>query len=287
MIRFGLSADGKQFNAAHFGGYGDGLESQPISNPDHRLAVVLDTETTGIDRQNDEIIELAMRQFCFDRKTGEIVWIGSQYSALAQPSAPLSDEVKNVTGLTDEELAGKQIDWQAAEQLVAPAAVIIAHNAAFDRQFIERYMNAPKEKIWADSFTQINWDAFPVSKQPILCLLHGFFYDGHRALNDIDALLKLLAMPSNTMQNSSYLFEMLQNAKTPQAAIRAVGAPFEGKDKLKARGYRWIEKTWMKKIPAEQIDSERAWLKEAVYGDQLFTAETEKIALKDNFKTDL
>jgi DNA polymerase-3 subunit epsilon len=286
MIRFGLSDDKKTFQAIFFEGYDETLKSQEIVDDAHRLAVILDTETTGIDRQHDEIIEIALRQFCFNRHTGEIIWHGTTYSGLQEASEPLSSDVKKVTGLSDEAIRGQKIDWQAVEQLVQPAALIIAHNAAFDRQFVDRYITATQTKIWACSFTQLDWSEYPVAKQPILALLHGFFYNGHRALNDIDALLKLLSMPSTALPEKSYLFELLENARKPYAFVHATKAAFEVKDILKENGYRWVNKTWSKKIHMEKVDEEMAFLAEKVYTSSANLAKVEPIALTDNFKVD-
>jgi DNA polymerase-3 subunit epsilon len=51
--------------------------------------------------------------------------------------------------------------------------------------------------------------------------------------------------------------------------VKAFGSPFETKDKLKARGYRWDAeaRVWSTAVKsAEALDAESAWLKAQVYG---------------------
>jgi len=63
---------------------------------------------------------------------------------------------------------------------------------------------------------------------------------------------------------------LLDSAGKKRFAIRAVGAPFDCKDDLRKRGYRWDpgnadrEKAWW--IIVEDQEAELSWLKEYVFG---------------------
>ena len=50
--------------------------------------------------------------------------------------------------------------------------------------------------------------------------------------------------------------------------IDAVDAPFETKDLLKARGYRWNgkERHWSKEVPGSAFDDEYEWVVVQIYG---------------------
>jgi DNA polymerase-3 subunit epsilon len=55
----------------------------------------------------------------------------------------------------------------------------------------------------------------------------------------------------------------------PSFKLRATGSPFESKDMLKARGYRWDAdaKVWYCTLASQTLlDAELAWLKAEVYG---------------------
>ena len=231
-------------------------------------AVVLDTETTGLDRSADAVIEIGIRPFEFDADTGEILAVRPAFVALQDPGIPLSDEIAALTGLTDGDLAGRRIDWRAVGALLGSAEVVVAHNAAFDRPFVERALAGlvpalpATRHVWACSASQIQWDA-PSHSQEVLCAWHGFFcLEAHRALSDADSLLQLL-------ETSRRLPELYRTAREPSFRLRAIGAAFETKDTLKARGYRWDpqDRCWWTELASQQAtQDETQWAAEVVYG---------------------
>ena len=286
MFRFGLSQDGKTFTAERFDGYGAGVELPPLT-AHQRLAVVCDVETTGLDHATDEVIEIAARKIVFDKDTGEIEAIGPAFEGLQQPSKPLSPFVSKLTGLTDERLQGQSIFWQAFDLFISDAAVIIAHNCAFDRPFIEKASAVAGLKIWACSDFHLDWrDAHPSASQPFLALFHGFFYESHRALIDVDALIKLLGTPASDEDPSTYLYKLLQNAKIPACRIYATDSKFETKDVLRSRRYRWDNdaRVWSKLVRGDRREEEETFLANEVYGGKGFLGRTEEIPIRENFR---
>src|SRR5271168_4830319 len=110
------------------------LLSRPVveraASPFPRVGVLVDTETTGLDPARDEIIEIGMVAFTYDDdgRLGDVVGV---FSALRQPYSPIPPEITKLTGITDEMVAGKTIAIDAIEAFIAPADLIIAHNAKF------------------------------------------------------------------------------------------------------------------------------------------------------------
>src|SRR5688572_1922322 len=102
-----------------------------------RLGLIVDIETTGLDPANDRIIELACLPFHFSSE-GVLYDSLPGYAGFEDPGQPLDEEVVRVTGITDDHLRGQTLDDQAVTTLATPANLIIAHNAAFDRCFLER-----------------------------------------------------------------------------------------------------------------------------------------------------
>lgn len=252
-----------------------------------RTGIVLDTETTGLNWQEDSIIEIGLRQFLFHRQTGEILGLRKAYSSFQDPGRAIPPEIVELTGITDEMVAGKDIEWPVVEALLAEASLIIAHNARFDRPFIDRQSAVSREKIWGCSIKQVDWrgQGFTSSKLELLNIYHGFFTDSHRAINDVDALLYLLSL-SVCRGTGTYLTQLLANAKKNQTQVIASSAPFETKDQLKGRGYSWdnTNRFWNKVINKEALAEEVRWLEEAVYFGP-FRGFTRDIALSDNFKS--
>lgn len=249
-------------------------------------AVALDVETTGLNTVSDKIIEIAVRPFRYHRDSGEILSVGNPYCALQDPGVALSAKVQQVTGLSDEMLKGQQIDWSRVEAELTPAGLLVAHNAAFDRPFLERYLPLTIDKVWACSLKQIDWEqkGFPSSRLDILSIYHGYFVQAHRALSDVDSLIYLLSM--RTSANApAYFREMLENARRPSVLILAKASPFETKDLLRERNYTWDPKArcWQKQTYKESLDGEIEWLEAAVYSGR-FGGEIVEVPLSGTFR---
>ena len=105
--------------------------------PGQKIGIILDTETTGLDHRQHEIIELGMVMFTYtDDGIQDVVGV---FDELREPSEPISPEISRITGITDAMVKGRSIDPDAVADFVAPADLIIAHNARFDRPFCENF----------------------------------------------------------------------------------------------------------------------------------------------------
>jgi DNA polymerase-3 subunit epsilon len=203
-----------------------------------RIAVVVDTETTGLDLQRDEIIEIGMIAFTYDL-AGNFGKVIGTLSATQQPSKPIPPTITQLTGISDDEVKGRVIDKLAVEALLCPASLVIAHNAAFDRPMCERLSGMFAEKPWACSATEIDWRRFGFEGTKLIYILNQFgqYHAGHRALDDCIALLNILRL-NLAGTNGSVLAELLSCARKTRYRISVV-APFELRSALKSRGYRW------------------------------------------------
>jgi DNA polymerase III subunit epsilon len=88
-----------------------------------RRAVFVDTETTGLDPNNDEIVELAMLSFDY-AIDGTFVSPAATFDRLRDPGRPISSEV--ATGITDEMVCGKSIAPAEVALFLEGAALVIA-----------------------------------------------------------------------------------------------------------------------------------------------------------------
>ena len=245
-----------------------------IESSTTRTAIFLDVETTGTDSTTDEIIELAMVPFAYSLE-GEIQAVGAPFTALNEPRQAIPPEITALTGITQEMVVGQRIDAGAVEELVSSAALIIAHNAAFDRPFVERSWKIFETKPWACSMSQIPWneEGFDSVKLRYLAMLSGFFYDAHRASADCDAAIELLSRTLPRSQRRA-LAVLLEAARQPIYRIWAENSPFEQKDVLKKRGYRWSGDTgcpprcWYVDVREDQREAERTFLVGSVLGPQ-------------------
>lgn len=233
---------------------------------DCSVGVVVDVETTGLDRDADRIIELAIQRFRYD-SMGRIVEVGQPRVWREDPGRPIEPRITKLTGLTDADVAGQSIDEEAALSLLASAQLIVAHNAGFDRPFIERRLPAIAGKPWGCSMADLDWLELGFEGRALSHLLMqcGWFYEAHRAENDVLALLYLLA--HQVTDGETILKKLIACAEQSTWRVHAIDSPFDSKDRLKARGYRWdsVMKYWWREVAHADLEAEQAWLKSDVY----------------------
>jgi len=246
--------------------------------------VVLDTETTGFDPQGDRVIELGMLLFEFDPITGLVFKVLDVFDELEDPGFPIPPETIEVHHITDEMVRGLRIDDDRVAQLMQGVDVVIAHNAKFDRPFVEARWPIFEQLNWACSIQDIDWrkEGFGSAKLEYLLSTQGYFYDAHRAETDCWALLILLNHVLPHTQRTA-LLALLETLNQPQKKVSAMGSPFETKDLLKARNYRWSAEVrcWSRALAGEQeMKDELAWLKRNVYGERSARVEVETLGGK-------
>src|SRR5476649_1920149 len=236
-----------------------------------KQALFVDVETTGLDHQSDEIIELAMVPFTYG-PDGQVYEVWEPFQRLHQPSKPISAEITKLTGITDEMVAGHVIDPVEVEAFTQDAVLIVAHNAGFDRRFMEKLVPGFALKGWACSQSQIDWagEGIEGTRLSYLVAGAGYFYDKHRAVNDCLAAIELLAAPL-PISAVTGLTHLLENARKPTWRIWAENSPFDLKDVLKARGYKWnpdgtpFPKAWFIDVPDDNREAEITFLQKKVY----------------------
>lgn len=238
-----------------------------------RKGLCIDTETTGLDYSRDRIIEVGIVAFEYDPATGAIIRITGRYSGFEDPGAPLADEIIQITGITDEMVAGQAFDDAQVAALADGASLVIAHNAAFDRKFMENRFPVFAELPWACTVSQIDWQAERISSRSLEYLLYkcgGFCINAHRALDDAEGLLGLL-LGTLPVSEQPIFKALLETSMGVSSRICAVGAPFEKKDALKQRGYRWYDgsrggsKGWWIIVPRDREQDELSCLAEEIY----------------------
>ena len=231
----------------------------------------IDTETTGLDHQQDKIIEIVLVPFEFS-KDGRIYKVDDGYNALQDPGILIDEKITLLTGITNEMVKGQVIDRNLIEEMVMSASIVIAHNAGFDRKFVEKQFPIFAEKAWGCSYAQVPWSKENIasSKLEYLAYIFGFFYEAHRANMDCLVGIHLL---SQTLPSCGELVlkRLLANARSVTYQIWAEGARFDAKDLLKARGYRWNDgsnnkpRSWCIEVEEEQREAELVFLRKEVY----------------------
>jgi DNA polymerase-3 subunit epsilon len=255
-----------QVNILHLNGY----EQYTISR-----GVYLDTETTGLSSEVDEIIQICLLPFIYASSPARnhffIIGVYPPYIGFQEPSLPLSQEIIDLTGITMDMLIGQHLNIPYIDDIIQKTDFIVAHNAAFDRPFVHKVSMKFSEKKWACSMKDIDWKGlgFESLKLVHLAADHGFYFEPHQA--DKDCLAGLALLGEISADGQSYFQKLIMNAEKDSVTIRAEYAPFEAKDILKKRGYIWKDgsngtiKGWQITVSVNSVEEERLWLSANVY----------------------
>jgi len=184
-----------------------------VTKPKFGTAAVLDVETTGLSPYSEEIVELAIALFRYDRVKGQVLEVVSEYSGLREPSCPMRREATAVNGITRRMVRGLNLDHTRIRAMLRQADFVVAHNAKFDRGFVERLMPSLRNKTWLCSLSGIEWAAkgFANRRLDDLAAAHEIENPcAHRASGDAATLLALLS--HRPRYRKPYLHELLRKA---------------------------------------------------------------------------
>lgn len=153
--------------------------------------VALDLETTGLDANNDKIIEVAIVRFnCL----GKIL---AKYSTLVYFSGEFSEMISKLTGIRGSDLLMAPA-WEKVrremEAFIEKEDILIGHNINFDLSFLANagldWFGRKKIDSWYLATVMIS-NASSYSLEYLMRII-GKEYDAHRALDDALALVDLL-----------------------------------------------------------------------------------------------
>ncbi len=149
---------------------------------------VVDLETTGWDPERDRIIEVAAAIM----RGPEVI---DRFEMLVDPVIPVSLEITKLTGITPEMLRGQPSAEKAVSALIdfIGSRDVIAHNASFDRSFIERVAGRTALRgMWLDSLQLVRIALPRLRSHRLQDLAAAFGVNAggpsHRAMPDVEAL---------------------------------------------------------------------------------------------------
>jgi DNA polymerase-3 subunit epsilon len=286
-----------------------------LEGPTVRRAAIVDTETTGTDPVVDKVIELAVVVLEYCHATGVVGRVLGSYDGLEDPGVPIPPSSTAIHGITDAMVAGQRIDDAAVARLLDGVGIVIAHNAGFDRKFLEPRLPVFASLPWGCSWAEVPWSEVGIesSKLEYLAYRYGFFYEGHRAEIDCRALLEVLRQPFARLSIArsdaaldgggvtvrrevgqggkdgaevTALKVLLDAARAPSFRLWANHSPFETKDVLRKRGYWWDapKRCWSIEVRSpEAVQVELAWLREAVYAGKNVTLDLDEFDARTRY----
>lgn len=236
--------------------------NEPVG--DELDGAVLDFETTGFKHESDEVIEVGVLRFTYSPSAQRVSQITGVFNEFEQPSKPLEPIITEITGLVDADLEGRKIDDVAFAKFLDGITLIVAHNAPFDKGFFEKRFPQFEPFKWGCSAQgDVDWRSLGYPSSGLTAVLNhqGFFYDAHRAT--IDCMATLWALFTHQPAFKKLLESYDQQAFT----VRAVGAPFEVKEQLKSKGFRWSsEKVWTITVKGDDAVKQVTTQLYAIYG---------------------
>lgn len=255
-----------------------------------RTALFVDVETTGMHWMTDRIIEFAGVPFTFGKDSGRIVNVGTPFVSLEDPGRPVPPEIVRLTRITDEMVVGKRIDDTQLKALADDTQLVIAHNARFDRPFVEARFPFFEDKAWACSINDVPWETHGLGSVKLGWLLMehaGLYFRAHRAEDDCLAAIHILATPFAD-DGTLPMRHLLETSRRNTVMVRAVNSHFDTKELLKARSYHWDNgapdraKAWQKEIAEDAQAAELAWLRETIYKGK-GSPETRKLTARTRY----
>jgi DNA polymerase III subunit epsilon len=224
------------------------------------MAILLgiDVETSGLDPENDWIIEIGAVLYDWDTKMPMQILSELVDPTMEDRDWTLPEEITEITGITFDALlkygAFEKDVLIKLESMIQLADYYVAHNGnAFDRHFMEaaygRHSMGMPGKPWLDTMQDIKFDASIKTRN-----LHHLGADHmilnpfrHRAVFDVLTMFKVM---------EHYDLEaIIARSQEPTLFVQAL-VSFDEKELAKDRGYRWCapKKIWWKS--AKQSDHE-------------------------------
>ena len=209
--------------------------------------LILDTETTGLDENKHEVIEIGCILFHVPSKA-----VLSQVSFLFPVS---SNEAEYVNGISTE-VTNIMQPWKDGLnfflKLVDSSDIIVAHNSEFDKKWFGKGRLPNLNKKWICSLEDINWSfQKSLKKRPSVTDLALSFsipvWSLHRALSDCFYI-------SEVFKKCENLEELLLKATEPRFLYKAL-VSYEERSLAKNAGFRWnnpVEGAWARKLTAKE-----------------------------------
>ncbi|MDD5770345.1 MAG: helicase C-terminal domain-containing protein [Candidatus Gracilibacteria bacterium] len=156
------------------------------------MLIALDLETTGLEKEKDKIIEIALIKF--DENTFEII---ETFETLINPLIPIPEVISNITNIFDTDIIQAPVLNSELKQKIENFIgnnPILGHNTNFDRDFLIKNGIQIEENLVLDTFILSNIILLYEKSLNLGSLCESLdleLTDAHRALGDTIGTIKL------------------------------------------------------------------------------------------------
>ncbi|WP_269623119.1 3'-5' exonuclease [Prochlorococcus marinus] len=220
--------------------------AEKLSSP--LFILIIDTETTGLDSEQDQCIEV-----------GAVLFHVASRSVIAQNSflIPSNSNAAESINRISPEVTKLTESWKDGltyfNSLLESADVVLAHNASFDKKWFGKYPLPDILKPWICSMEDIPWpsDLHLRARPSVKDLALAYevpVWSAHRALTDCIYLVEVLRRCTN-------LEDLLEQALEPRRLMRA-DISYEERHLAKKAGFQWnepIRGAWTRRLSEREI----------------------------------
>lgn len=206
------------------------------------LICICDVESTGLNPTTDEVIELGCILYSLSHNT-----VLQQVSTLMPVSVDVNpvEHINGISAGAASKLDGRPFQSEAIdliESIMAYADGILAHNAPFDRSFVDRLeiSTVASSVPWIDT-RSVTWPRATRQRCNLVELALAYsipVWSNHRALTDCQLLAHIIQREPDAKR----LLEKELESKV-WATWRTTVNDKEGQARAKAAGFRWNDKT--------------------------------------------
>ena len=222
---------------------------------DHHFTV-LDTETTGLE-DDDEVIALhyLMVKFSDDFEQFKVF---ADYTMYREPSKEISEEITKLTGITYEDVRGKEIPNCLIEEIF-DVDFVVAHNAEFDKKKIEyTFPNTKLNVPWGCTSKDIDWKSKGCATTSLASLVAQYlkcYMTHHDPKQDSWASFWLAFLNFKELTEAIY---------KDTYRVYAHKSPFDNKDNLKSAGFKWSseDRVWFIDVLSDDLEKFEEIVKE-------------------------
>jgi DNA polymerase-3 subunit epsilon len=211
--------------------------------------LILDTETTGLDPQQHHCIEVGAVLFDVPHRA-----VLSQVSFLLPCGRNDAEAINGIAAAVSRLPQPWSAGLACFEALLESADVVLAHNAAFDRQWFGHGPLPGIAKPWLCSMEDLRWPAErqlrPNPSVRDLALAYGVpVWAAHRALTDCIYLAQVF-------ERCAELEQLLAEGLEPRRLYRA-RVSYEERHRAREAGFRWndpVSGAWTRRLSEREVE---------------------------------